>query len=168
MFADGVLIKYEKDEDNKVGATKRSDEQIEVCMRDKLMGVALIKRSKHDHKKLIKTIRDQHAFGLDVYPKTLNDAYELLENHSSTDKERRDEDNKTRKEKETARRSRGRGSGGNEGGKRGGEHTREGFSLYRTVRLFPELMAESWLGLSVLSVRSWDILQICAHLPRKE
>ena len=86
MFAEKVLIKYEKDEDKKVGATKKSDEQIELCVREKLTRVVFIKQSKHDHKKLIKTIRDQHTFGLDVYPKALHDSYELLENHSSTDK----------------------------------------------------------------------------------
>ena len=119
MFEDEVLIKYEKNEDKKIGATKRSDEQIVLCVREKLMGVAFIKRSKHDHKKLIKTIRDQHAFGLDVYPNTLHDAYELLENHSATDKVQRDDNNKTRKDREAARRARGRGSGGRDGGRRG-------------------------------------------------
>jgi len=31
-------------------------------------------------------IRDQFSFGIDVYPKTLNAAYELMENHSGNKK----------------------------------------------------------------------------------
>ena len=34
------------------------------------------------------TIRDQHTFGIDVYPSTLHDAYELMKNYSSTDKKK--------------------------------------------------------------------------------
>ena len=69
------------------------------------MAVALLKRSKYENRKLMQTIRDQHAFGVDVYPKTLQDAYELLENHSSTDNVKRKEDQRSRRERELLRRN---------------------------------------------------------------
>ena len=50
-----------------------------------MLGLMLLKRaSKVKYRKLLTTIRDQHAFGIDVHPKTLHEAYELMENHSST------------------------------------------------------------------------------------
>lgn len=47
--------------------------------------VALLKRLVEDRYAEIKlSKKDQSAFGIDVYPKTLNEAYNLLENHSTS------------------------------------------------------------------------------------
>ena len=103
IFADDTLYNYEKK------GTTKSNNEIRKIVREKLMAVALLKRCKHENKKLMQTIRDQHAFGLDVYPKTLHDAYELLENHSSTDSAKRDNEQRNRREREHPRRNHGRG-----------------------------------------------------------
>ena len=64
------------------------------------MAVTSLKRAKYDYKKLMTTIRDQHTFGIDVYPSTLHDVYELMENHSSTDKNNREEEARKERERE--------------------------------------------------------------------
>ena len=51
-----------------------------------MMAMGLLKRAnKKKFGRLMVNIRDQYAFGMDVYPKTLDAAYELIENHSSSD-----------------------------------------------------------------------------------
>ena len=88
MFADKALLDYERDQDNRNLITKsRSEEELSKAVRDRMMDVVLIKRaSKEKYEKLMNKIRDHHALNIDVYPKTLNDVYELLENHSSSRK----------------------------------------------------------------------------------
>ena len=82
------------------------------------MAVAFLKRAKYDYKKLMTTIRDQHTFGIDLYPSTLHDVYELMGNHSSTDNNNREEEAKKRRVRE---RILGKGRGrGNEGGRNRG------------------------------------------------
>ena len=76
------------------------------------------------------TIRDQHTFGIDVYPSTLHDVYELMENHSSTDKNNREEEARKKRVRE---RIPGKGRGrGNEYGRnsgRGGGRSQTGFQF---------------------------------------
>ena len=49
------------------------------------MVVALIKRANtNKFKKLLTSIRDQHSFKIDFYPKTLDNIYKLLENRVSS------------------------------------------------------------------------------------
>ena len=101
MFVDKSLIDYEKELDNKnYSVINRTDVELKAHVREKLMAVAFLKRAKYDYKKLMTTIRDQHTFGIDVYPSTLYDAYELMENHSSTDTKNRDEEARKRRERE--------------------------------------------------------------------
>ena len=101
MFVDKSLIDYEKELDNKnPSIINRNDDELKVYVREKLMAVAFLKRAKYDYKKLMTTIRDQHTFGIDVYPSTLHDAYELMENHSSTDTKNREEEARKRRERE--------------------------------------------------------------------
>ena len=51
---------------------------------DRMISVAFIKHAnKTKYGKLLTTIRDQQLFNIDVYAKTLQDTYGLLENHSS-------------------------------------------------------------------------------------
>ena len=95
MFADEALIEHEKKQDAKDKAI-RSDDVIALCVNEKMIGVALIKRANNEHRKLLTTIRDQHVLRIDVYSKFLHEAYELLENHSSTDKNKRNDDSRRR------------------------------------------------------------------------
>ena len=60
MFADKTLIENEKEEDKKNGATARDDREIRLCVREKMMAVALVKRSETENKKLIKTGTNMH------------------------------------------------------------------------------------------------------------
>ena len=47
--------------------------------------MAFLKRADDDRYTDLKlSIRDQFAFGIDVYPKTLNGAYDLLESYSTS------------------------------------------------------------------------------------
>ena len=80
MFADKALIEHEKEEDKKNGTAVRDDREIRLCIKEKMMAVALVKRSKTENKKLIQKIRDQHAFVINVYPKN----YMMLTNYFAT------------------------------------------------------------------------------------
>ena len=66
MFADEALIEHEKKQDAKDKAI-RSDDVITLCVNEKMIGVALIKRANNEHRKLLTTIRDQHVLRIDVY-----------------------------------------------------------------------------------------------------
>ena len=85
LFNDEALVAYEKDKDKKEGKTRTNDEEYIERVKDKMMAVALLKRADEDRYAELKiSVRDQFAFGIDVYPKTLNGAYDLLENHSTS------------------------------------------------------------------------------------
>ena len=56
MFADKTFIEHEKEEDKKNGTTVRDDREIRLCVREKMMAVALVKRSKTENKKLIQKL----------------------------------------------------------------------------------------------------------------
>ena len=116
-FTDKALFPYEMDQDGKNPVTiNRSDEELTKAIRDMMMGVVFIKRaSKEKYGKLLNTIRDQHSFNINVYPKTLHDAYELLENYSSSQNSKYNEDNIV-----------GRGDSGGRRGERGNQDKRGG------------------------------------------
>ena len=93
MIADDALFEYEKKSDTKAGPTVlRTDAEIANCVREKMMGIAYLKRANEDSQKVLTSIRDQYTFGMDVYTDTLHEAYELLETHSSTTKLKRRDD----------------------------------------------------------------------------
>ena len=80
MFVDETLVNHEKKMDVKNGDTPKLNEDYETIVRDKLMGVWLIKRaSRKKNHKLLTNINDQFSFNIDVYPTTLHASYELLE-----------------------------------------------------------------------------------------
>ena len=72
LFEKKPLIKHELALD-KAAEKTRSEEYLMKCVKRKCMGVAYLKRPKEAHQKLITTIQDHHAFGVDVYPKTLGE-----------------------------------------------------------------------------------------------
>ena len=81
-----------------------------------MTGCAFVNRTpKGKYAKLLTSIRDKYAFNMDVYPKTLHDAYESLENHSSAHNIRNADDTRNRFS-----------IGGREGGRNGGKWGREG------------------------------------------
>jgi hypothetical protein len=87
MFPYEELIEMEREKDIEKGLTGKSDVDYKKVVRDKMLGVAFIKRANDKvYTKLITSICDQHSFTKDVYPKSLHEAYELLENHSSANK----------------------------------------------------------------------------------
>ena len=70
------LIKMERDKDNKKGVSERMDEEYRKEVRDKMLGIAFIKRANDKvYSKLITSICDQHSFKKDVYPKSFHKAY---------------------------------------------------------------------------------------------
>lgn len=84
MFTNKALLAYEKEKDaNDHGVTNRDDDKIKKDVMDRMMGVVFVKQAnKVRYGKLLITIRDQYLFNTNVYPKSLHDVYELLENHS--------------------------------------------------------------------------------------
>ena len=85
MFSDGLLVKTEKEKDKNNGLPIKTDAEYSLIVNEKILGVAFLKRADQQrYSKLMTSIRDQHLFKHDVYPKSLHDAYELIENHSST------------------------------------------------------------------------------------
>ena len=128
MFADNALLNHERNVDAlQVGVKDRSEDERKLCVRVKMMGVALLKRGKVNYEKLIQAIRDQHAFGVDVYPKMLHDAYELLESHSAAG-------NGTSNGNPRTHRGRGRGSEGR-GRDRGRRVRTSGFQFAQEDKL---------------------------------
>ena len=84
MFADDALINLAKDSDVKKEKITKKDEDYKSIVRDKTLGVGLLKRAnQHKYGKLMTSIRDQHSFKKDVYSKSITEAYGILENHSS-------------------------------------------------------------------------------------
>ena len=51
-----------------MGGRKRTENERKSCVREKMMGIALLKTGKITYKKLVQVIRDQNAFCIDVYP----------------------------------------------------------------------------------------------------
>ena len=60
----------------------RSEEMYKKIVKDKMMGVGLLKRANSKtYDKILTNIHDQFAFNIDVYPNTLHESYKLLEYH---------------------------------------------------------------------------------------
>ena len=111
LFANDALYNHKGDLDAlQVGVKDRTEDKKMICVREKMIGIALLKRGKIKYEKLIQAIRDQHAFSVDVYPKMLHDAYRLLESHSTAGDGSNDSNRRPHRERESNRRERGRGS----------------------------------------------------------
>ena len=86
MFDNKALINHEKEINSKNGV-KRSDAQVKAVVREKMMGTALLKRSDMQrYMPLMTDIRDQHGYGIDVYPKTLSSGHDILEDYARSRK----------------------------------------------------------------------------------
>ena len=107
-----------------------------------MMGVAFLKRADQQrYSKLMTSIRDQHSFKKDVYPKSLHEAYELLENHSSSKvgKDQSKDPRRFRNRREGGGRLGGReGRGGRRGKRgRGGRGGVSGLHFAQTTDIVP-------------------------------
>ena len=112
MFPYEGLVKIEREKDVEKGLTGKSDVDYKKVVREKMLGIVFIKRANDKvYTKLITSIRDQHSFKKDVYPKSLHEAYKLLENHSSVNKGTHMATNQS-----------GRGGRSDRGGPREGRH----------------------------------------------
>ena len=84
MFKDPCLIEYEKELDKKYGKTEDTKENLEKRARNKQLGTCFLRRSNmRQYSALMRSLRDQFLHGFDVYPKTVEEAYTILQNHSS-------------------------------------------------------------------------------------
>ena len=93
IFKDDALVKHETEKDKENGKNTKTTEEYELIVRNKMMAVGFLKRANtRRYEGLMNSIRDQFAFSIDVYPSTLNTAYELLENHSSVRRPRNPND----------------------------------------------------------------------------
>ena len=82
LFNDPILIKHEKQKDIGAGVTAKSDEEYKAIVREKAMATALLKRADQGRcKNFMTNIRDQHGYAIDVYPKILASAHDMLENY---------------------------------------------------------------------------------------
>ena len=83
IFFDKEMTKHEMRQDIKDNKLKLSTEDYRTRVIEKSKAVAFIKSAnKKTYGKLLSTIHDQHSFKIDVYPKTLADAYEMLSSHT--------------------------------------------------------------------------------------
>ena len=83
IFENQSLVDNEKEMDIKDNISARSEEQYKKIVKKKMMEVGLLKRAnRKTYDKLLTHIHDQFAFNIYVYPNTLHESYELLENHS--------------------------------------------------------------------------------------
>ena len=79
MFDPG-LLKYEQSKDK----ANTSDDKLKILVKNKMKAVGLLKLSDNKrYARLIQDLEDHHTFGNDLYPATINSAFEMLQNHSS-------------------------------------------------------------------------------------
>jgi len=80
------LIDHEKKEAIRVGKTC-TNEEIKALVKERMMGTALLKRSDTSrYNPMMTNIRDQFGYGIDVYPKSLAAAHNMLEDYARSRK----------------------------------------------------------------------------------
>ena len=113
IFFDKDMIEYEVEDDTKNNVKKASPKEYRTRIIEKAKAVAFIKSAnRKSYGKLLSSIREQHSFKIDVYPKTLSDAYEMLSSHTihtNPTKSRKDNRTNTTSEQSNVR------SGGDSG-----------------------------------------------------
>jgi len=82
LYDDKALVEYEKKEAVK-NRESYTDLEIKALVKEKMMGTASLKRSDMSrYSPLMTDIRDQYGYGIDVYPKTLASAHDMLEDYA--------------------------------------------------------------------------------------
>jgi len=88
MFEDELLIKHEKEKDSKTKSV-RTDENIKKDVRNKKLAICFIRRaSLKVSSPILDMLRDPFLMNQYLYPKKLEEAYALLQNHSSSKKKK--------------------------------------------------------------------------------
>jgi len=86
LYDDKALIEYEKKEAVKNGESY-TDLEIKALVKEKMTGTTLLKRfDMNRYGPLITDIRDQYGYGINVYPKTLANAHNILEDYARSRK----------------------------------------------------------------------------------
>ena len=121
-----------------------------------MIDIGLLRRSNtKKYGELMMSIRDQFAFNIDVYSKTLNSIYELIENHSGN-KEGNDRSNHNG-DKDRDRNCGGRGRG-YKGDEKTDEITSQASSMLKRARSYQVLTTRQSHELPALGVIKRDIL----------
>ena len=94
---DRALFEHEKKlEANLPTTEKSSEETLKQRARDKMLGVALIRRADRGrYSKLMTDLKDQYTLKSDVYPDDIASAHNMLENYSSQQRKNNNEQQKT-------------------------------------------------------------------------
>ena len=89
---DNALVEYERKlEDGLPIYEKSSNQALKQRAKDKMLGVALIRRADRGrYAKLMTDLKDQYTLKSDVYPSDITSAHNLLENYSSKSNTKRD------------------------------------------------------------------------------
>jgi len=89
MFEDECCVKKEKEDDARIGVIKVSDEEYKSRVREKRLATCFLRRANMQiYSPLMRELRDSYLHKIDIYPNTLEDAYNLLQNHSTAKKRR--------------------------------------------------------------------------------
>ena len=100
VFFDIEMVEIEIREDIKNNVSKKDRDEYRMRVTERAKAMAFVKSTnKKRYGKLLATIREQHSFKIDVYPKTLVDAYEML---SSQTNNHNNNNTKSGKEKQTS------------------------------------------------------------------
>ena len=85
MFRDECCIAYEKQYDkNQRFSALESDEEYLVQIEQRRLAVCFLRRfNMQIYAPLMRELRDQFLHGMDIYPRTLDEAFSLLQHHSS-------------------------------------------------------------------------------------
>ena len=94
---DRALFEHEKKlEANLPTTEKSSEETLKQRARDKMLGVALIRRADRGrYSKLMTDLKDQYTLKSDVYPDDIASAHNMLENYSSRQRKNNNKQQKT-------------------------------------------------------------------------
>ena len=92
---DQALIEYERSLESHLPTNEwSSDEVIKQRAKNKMLGVALIRRADRGrYGKLMTDLKDQYTLKSDVSPSDITSAHNLLENYSSRPSPKRDNNN---------------------------------------------------------------------------
>jgi len=89
MFEDECCIDKEKENDAANGTVKGSEEEYKLKVRERRLATCFLRRSNMQiYAPLMRELRDSFLHKMDIYPKTLEDAYNLLQNHSAGKKKK--------------------------------------------------------------------------------
>jgi len=81
------MLQYETNLDIKRNVVPVSVKEYKRRIEQKSTAMCFLKGANSKrYGKLINSIREQHSFKIDVYPKTIVEAYELLSSHTSSQK----------------------------------------------------------------------------------